>query len=259
MLRYSTAGEQGPQEAFDELEEAATTDEEESPLYNLRLETTRGSRIVSFLPESTSLRDLIKQISRTGSEVEKQGLRGGFVPRIQFERIISHDQIYQELEKIESSLFKRIKLWRDSRTKEDLERETHLINGTSPDSSIKGVKSLSRIRRSRCYRKIFAILLLIDRPDAIRKFIADAVHHQGICDHDLPLVRAPLTRSTKPFCLRARNNTGKEVSFSCLSLWTPFTLKNFEKAQVGLESSDFPFTGEISTQTSSSTARPGEY
>ncbi|KAI1264002.1 hypothetical protein F5Y18DRAFT_93314 [Xylariaceae sp. FL1019] len=205
-------------------EETVIAYDDVSSLYNLNLVTSQGTRIVSWSSDGSMLKALLEHITCTETEVEKEGLRAGFVPRTQFEFIMTHEAIEKALKKIESSLLKRIPKWRAGRKSDDIKRETRLINGTSSDFR------LGR-DRARCYRRIFATLLLIGYPGLIRAFIADAVHGHGICDDDLPLMRAPLSRSLRPFRLRSKNNAENEVSFSCLSLKSPVIMRKFEKAQ----------------------------
>ena len=72
----------------------------------------------------------------------------------------------------------------------------------------------------KCLRKIFAILLLIDRPVTIKNFIDEEV-----CDDDLPFSRGGNSKSGVSF-LRRR---GGEVK--CLKNWSRSTVANFLKYQ----------------------------
>lgn len=69
------------------------------------------------------------------------------------------------------------------------------------------------------YLKIFAILAIIKRLDAIEDFV-----HEKISDLDLPLRRRPRKRVQSLYRLRSARNRGKSGRLKCLQEWTPWDL-----------------------------------
>ena len=75
------------------------------------------------------------------------------------------------------------------------------------------------------YRKIFAILLFIERPSEIIKFIVE-----GLCDADLPLMKYDGSgQNSKTFSLYRK--TAPSVSLKCFKGCKCITLKQFERYQ----------------------------
>jgi hypothetical protein len=149
----------------------------------------------------------------------------GFVPKEQLVRIMSEESIVNELEKIERSFRKRIQFWKSTRSRRTIEEEAEIIcNGFFVNSSSSGTRSQDG-QTSKCFRKILAILLLIERPGTIRKFI-----EEGLCDANLPLIKVPDAKKIKAFSL-CRKSGATHCSLKCLRGWKRQTLVQFEQWQ----------------------------
>ncbi|KAH8897355.1 kinase-like protein [Thozetella sp. PMI_491] len=143
----------------------------------------------------------------------------GFVPRETLSQIINEESVAQELERMEQSLKRRLQFWRRPPDTGTIEQEARLVCG-NPTS--KGAYVHSKPRK--CFRKIFAILLLIGQPGAIWEFV-----NEGICDADLPLshrlnatgsVASELTRKASP-----------DHSIGCLEDWNTRKRSQLERWQ----------------------------
>ncbi|KAI0410238.1 kinase-like domain-containing protein [Xylaria grammica] len=145
----------------------------------------------------------------------------GFLPGTLLPDLLTEAVIREELGKIEISLFKRFKEWVETCNTRDVEQDACLICGHG--------KLSDNVERS--YLKIFAILLLIDRSAAIRKFITDAVNCRSVSDEDLPLVKVPVRGKTALFKLRTADRGEKTPKPTCFSGWSIATLDAFERWQ----------------------------
>ncbi|KAI3336767.1 kinase-like domain-containing protein [Xylariaceae sp. AK1471] len=150
----------------------------------------------------------------------------GFVPERQLEQILDETAIFIELTKLERSfakwISKRVKFWRNSRSPHDIKKDAETICGNSRSTPV--IDGHDR-EIPKCYRKIFAILLLIDEPRAIRKFV-----REGVCDAHLPLVKVPAGKSTKAFSLGIKEGD-KPIRLKCFNGWQRQALQRFEQRQ----------------------------
>ncbi|KAI0095670.1 kinase-like domain-containing protein [Nemania sp. FL0031] len=88
-----------------------------------------------------------------------------------------------------------------------------------PSTSNGHEKEIETQLKPRSYRKVFAVLLLIERVCKIRRFVKEAV-----CDADLPLVV-----DTGSFSLRRKGRL--DVPLRCFKGWTQSALTQFEERQ----------------------------
>ena len=193
---------------------------------NLTLErtTTSLSRPISYdgsdglLQERLS--EAIEATRRTMVLVAPE--KKGFVPRQQQVRIMNESWVAEELSRVEKSFRKRIQFWNSMLHPRRIEEDASAICASlarHPD--LMG----NHEQRGKSFRKVFATLLLIDRPGTIRKFI-----DEGVCDADLPLrkLEAP-GKNAKTFSLCRKGAPG--VSLSCFEGWKRTTLVQFERYQ----------------------------
>ncbi|KAM0421333.1 hypothetical protein ACHAPT_010864 [Fusarium lateritium] len=95
---------------------------------------------------------------------------------------------------------------------------------TLPSASARRSKDASESQDCKPYRKILAILVLIQRPCRIWSFI-----DEGICDADLPLTRFDIPGPGKRWELRRQLD--RDVSLKCFEPWGIATLAEFEEFQ----------------------------
>ncbi|KAI1322752.1 hypothetical protein F5Y16DRAFT_29189 [Xylariaceae sp. FL0255] len=173
----------------------------------LRLSGYDGSR-------GSVLEALYEAIDKTGASafVSQPGSIRKFVPRQQFESIVTQESILRELRRLETKLMKRIMLWRRSQHLTDTEDTARIICAASEDED------------RTCYRKIFAILLLIQKAPNIKRFIKE-----GVCDADLPLTRVLDGRTANSYTMRRRNNP--DDILKCFQGWKSYTVEHFECEQ----------------------------
>jgi hypothetical protein len=150
---------------------------------------------------------LFKEIDETRkamSLVDRENT--GFVPRLQQVRIMTESMVAEELSRIEKSF----------------EKDASTICGyLAQHRDLRG----SHEHMDKSFRKVFATLLLIERPGEIRKFI-----EEGVCDADLPLRKSKESgKNAKTFSLYRRDAPG--VSLKCFERWKRATLEKFERYQ----------------------------
>src|SRR5688500_9651906 len=68
--------------------------------------------------------------------------------------------------------------------------------------------SNTTIKPPKCYKKVFAILMMIEKPGRISRFV------EGVCDADLPLLKRLRSKPGKPFTLVRDDSEGKNLSAS---------------------------------------------
>jgi hypothetical protein len=86
-------------------------------------------------------------------------------------------------------------------------------------------------------RKLFAILLLIDKGMSILDFLAD-----GITDKDLPLVQYPKESATSSYTLRTEGRINSPIS--AIENWSRLTIRLFYREQWGLKAPVFEMLGK---------------
>jgi hypothetical protein len=146
----------------------------------------------------------------------------GFIPRQQQVKILTENVVAEELARIEKSFKKRIQVWKWPLSQRRIEEDASIIcDGFSRHLNLRGDDK----QKAKCFRKIFAILLLIDEPGAIRKFI-----DEGVCDADLPLKKYETTgKHAKTFSFCRWGAPG--VSLKCFERWKGTSLAQFERYQ----------------------------
>lgn len=189
---------------------------------SMRAAGTTLSRFVTYDGDNGVASNQLNEAIYKTSQARTHRKQNGFVPGKELEQILNENTVLQELNKIEQSVFKRIKFWRKTRSSQELQQETKVICGIPFATSLDHSQDYISFDR---YRKIFAILLLINRPGAIRKFI-----REGLCDAHLPLVKAPVERNVGKFilCVRGASNT---VDTSFFLDWKRHTVVLFEQTQ----------------------------
>jgi len=148
----------------------------------------------------------------------------GFIPDGQLPKLINQDAVTLELKKCRDSIRKRIRTYNFKEPKLTDDEITKLA-----------AKICGASEERKSYRKILAILLLIDRPSRITHFV-----DEGVSDQDLPLEIVE-TLSTRPlrrrsFDLRRRGDPlAKPLRcFMCPRKWRKSTVERFEKYQWSL-------------------------
>jgi len=171
----------------------------------------------------------------------KSGIRSQeFLPNRELPRIVNKKTVEAEFSKWQDSFRKRI--FKPIKVSRDLGAEAHQICGNGDQSfrsrpeTVGGSSPLPPPPSPEpSYRKIFAILVSIERPSRIKYFV-----EEGVCDADLPLERylpperqrAPHQRSTQ-WELRRRSNLNTPLQ--CFKLkgirWRHATVRRFEETQ----------------------------
>jgi hypothetical protein len=129
--------------------------------------------------------------------------------------------VQEELTKMEESFKRRLQIWRTSPSTGTIEVEARKIcAGPLPETTAEIDQQL----RDKSFRKIFAILLLIERPFRIWKFVDEAV-----CDADLPLMKVP--RKNRPGAFKLRRKNAPDVPLRCFKRWKRSTVLRFEEWQ----------------------------
>jgi serine/threonine protein kinase len=149
----------------------------------------------------------------------------GFLPKRQLFRLVTQKAVELELSKYEASLRKRLQIWKPP---VDIEAEARRICGdVEQDRSASDTEGDQYMRQpgEKSYRKIFAILLLIERPAKIRSFV-----EKGVCDADLPLIKVPRTNRL-PGSFKLRRKTAVDLPLGCFKKWKDSTVARFEQWQ----------------------------
>ncbi|KAK0719385.1 kinase-like domain-containing protein [Lasiosphaeris hirsuta] len=160
-----------------------------------------------------------------------------FLPNRQLPRLINPGSVEKELAVYQKSITKRIKTLDFSfpLSKLELAAEAYRICGSGEQSwhsHFEATASTRTVRRLRppedeSYRKILAILILIDRPSRIRDFVEEEV-----CDADLPLEKFPSSgKLSSHWELRRRDGKAALKCFNKKRKWRQSTLRKFEAAQ----------------------------
>jgi hypothetical protein len=185
-----------------------------------KLEQTLTS-LSRFIPVEGSVGPLAEQLWQAIDDTYQRKTdteSRNFLPNNELLRIINKDSIMDILTKIDKSFKRRVKFWKKGPAR-TVEEEAQIICANL---------SLGKAKPGRkSFRKIFAILILIERPGAIKKFI-----EEGICDSDLPLIKKRLPTNDKAFSLSYRCDGGEpDIDVKCLSRWKRSTLVEFEQRQ----------------------------
>ena len=155
-----------------------------------------------------------------------------FLPNRELPQVVNRRTVQAELAKWHKSrIFKPIKA-----SRKVLSTEARKICGNGGQSwrlhpeAVEGSLPSPRPRVSETsYRKIFAILVLIERPSRIKYFV-----EEGVCDADLPLERYPTPHLPfNPWELRRKSKITD--SLRCFKLggvrWRHVTVRRFEETQ----------------------------
>ncbi|KAI0146342.1 kinase-like protein [Xylariaceae sp. FL1272] len=146
--------------------------------------------------------------------------RTGFIPNQELRHILSEVRISEVLLSFDQSFAERLKFWKRTRGDSELKEEARRICGR--DSIMVPHNNSSDNACFHSYRKVFAILLLINRPGAIRSFMME-----GLCDAHLPLVRASVG---KKYVLHRRAPSENNTKTFFLD-WKRSTVRLFEQTQ----------------------------
>ncbi|KAM7205422.1 kinase-like domain containing protein, partial [Naviculisporaceae sp. PSN 640] len=146
-----------------------------------------------------------------------------FFPEGQISRIVNEDAVKAELRELQNSLGKRIRNLAlglgppIGLEEERLDQDAARICGASAACGLDA--------KPKSFRKILAILLLIDRPSRIRQFV-----EEGVCDDNLPL---ELVRVRNSWELRIKGEENRPLQ--CFKVrgkrWRGSTIKAFERTQ----------------------------
>lgn len=149
-----------------------------------------------------------------------------FLPNGQLPSLVHTASVEVELKYIERSIRRRLQLWRRPRHSEkSIKAEARTIcGGTHWVPTVSASSNDIKDGVPKSFRKIFAILLLIEHPLKIRRFI-----EEGVCDSDLPFQKIPLGKRRTPFELRRR--TFSDQSLRCFQGWKFGPLDMFYKYQ----------------------------
>ncbi|KAK4186816.1 hypothetical protein QBC35DRAFT_254828 [Podospora australis] len=159
----------------------------------------------------------------------------GFIPKSQLYKLISKEDVREELRDCDILFLRRLQKLKFSRfkTTKELNEDADRICGNGEQKISVYFKSeedspLSpQFRVPQTFRKIFAILLLIERPAKIWKFMED-----NVSDADLPLVKfTPPSKqgNTKRWELCRRKTP--ETPLTLFKNWRRITMERFEKQQ----------------------------
>jgi len=149
-----------------------------------------------------------------------------FIPDGQLKRLVNPESIERELLRHERTLKRR---WKNAvSSHETLEfgllakkicgETTRTAATISPDNNTHA--HAAENSRPREYRKIFTILILLDRPHRISSFI-----QEDICDDDLPLLRISKE------CSKLATSKFPQVPLTCIKHWKESTMERFEEKQ----------------------------
>ncbi|KAK5655779.1 hypothetical protein OQA88_5317 [Cercophora sp. LCS_1] len=177
------------------------------------------------------------QDALTHEFVESAVQRANFLPNRQLPRLINPASVEKELAVYQKSIMKRIKTldFRLPLSKFELIAEAHKICGSGEQSWHSHFETITPTRGTRrqrplgdkSYRKILAILILIDRPSRIHDFVEDEV-----CDADLPLEKfQPPGKPSSHWELRRKDGKSSLKCFSKKRKWRQSTIRKFEKTQ----------------------------
>ncbi|KAJ3538688.1 hypothetical protein NM208_g5802 [Fusarium decemcellulare] len=166
-------------------------------------------QVVYRKAEGRLQRRLCKAVVQTGIK----GERRGFLPNSDLERLINETSVTKELCK---RSFR--KLWHSS-SQTDIEARARQICGISHRST---TPNDNRGPGTRSFKKIFAILLLIDRKSKIMNFV-----NEGVCDTDLPLHKVDLNKR-KHFRLARKD---RDATLNCFLGWKRNETVQFEEKQ----------------------------
>jgi len=194
----------------------------------IRLKRT-ASQPTSYRGSDSPLQDALREAIADTCKSKKLARPVGFVPRRQLRRIMTEEAVAEELETIENSFGKQTKRILQCRKPsigpEKLKRKARRIlgGGTQPKEP-GGPKTNSGRGREysgeMCFRKIFAILILIERAAVIGNFVKD-----GMCDDYLPV------RFTGTWPYRVYCSGDTERRPKCFWGWRRSTLQRFEREQ----------------------------
>ncbi|KAF2500443.1 kinase-like protein [Lophium mytilinum] len=172
-----------------------------------------------------SLARLLDQVFGAVKVNHWKGQSRGFMPTPKLLKLIIPKTVEPALESYDSWLRKRPQ---PGKPKANLQEVASKICGdfqyyeVSSDTEDEHLKMPSR---QKSYRKIFAILLLLERSHRISSFV-----EEGVCDADLPLA---LSKPRKPFKLemRRKNAAPESPPCRCFKKWRSSTISRFEETQ----------------------------
>ncbi|KAK0614521.1 hypothetical protein B0T14DRAFT_499772 [Immersiella caudata] len=159
----------------------------------------------NLLEKSPPLYDKLRQVMPLGASTQ----RNRFLPRGYLEEILTEDVVREEIAEGRCG----------NPSSQDLDRWARLVCAKVPPEDPSGATA-------RSYRRVFAILVFIERVQDIGLIIDDET---GICDADLPLCSVPVGPGGYRAVLRRREK--KNEPLTCFSLWSSKQHDDFEETQ----------------------------
>ena len=145
----------------------------------------------------------------------------GFLPRRQLPKLVNQRSVQEELSYVEEQWGKDAHVGGTaSRSAKAIEDFARIICGVR-SAAFGGT---SHKRRNKSFRRIFAILVLMDRSSLIRAFV-----DEGVSDWDLPLARVPAIDNPAAFELRRKQ--ALHTPLRCFGGWNHITISTFDEWQ----------------------------
>ena len=143
--------------------------------------------------------------------VRVQEEKKGFLPRVHLSNLVTEDCVFRELSEILSDKY------HPSQIREYSRKICKEIPQPRDDDDY-------RPPRIKSFKKIFAILVLIEKTTSIGKFLEEDVN-----DQDLPLVKSERGHSGARFDLRKPRL--RDQTLECFRNWSQFNVRAFEEWQ----------------------------
>ncbi|KAJ9148594.1 Kinase-like protein [Pleurostoma richardsiae] len=187
------------------------------------LERTTSSLPISYDGTQGDLqRKLFAEVHKI---LRQTGGDRGFLPRHKLDKLVYQESVETELARIEASFRNRLRkslpFWRTPATESEIHAMARKICELTTST---GAAEYSEQLDKRSFRKIFAILLLIERPSKIWNFV-----EEGVSDADLPLVK--IQRKSRPWTFKLRRKEARHTSLQCFKGWRHSTIARFEEWQ----------------------------
>lgn len=153
---------------------------------------------------------------KLAQSMRRQVDREGFLPKGQLDSLVNEQSVRKELQRIEKTHRKTFPLFNPPRSSKDIQQ---LARKICPQTTEGMVEAFEPIENS--YRRLFAILLLIEQPYEIWQFVKE-----GISDADLPFMI--FQAGNKITLVR---NRAEGIRINCISDWRESTIDRFYEKQ----------------------------
>jgi hypothetical protein len=176
---------------------------------NLKKEGRRSSFPIKYTAEETPLEDqLFIALSMTYSPNPSAQSSNGILPKGQMDSLINEDFVTKELARCLQDIH-------------GLQEIRHYARLVCHETTLAGdgIKF-----KNKSFKKIFAILVLIDKTSTILRFL-----NEDLNDTDLPLEKAPLDGTCNFFQLRRKHDLDRPLS--CFHGWKQIQIQNFAQWQ----------------------------